>query len=448
MAAPKKKNGFPLVTSLIDTFGFAPALAVTVALGIFGLCLLALGWVVHSAPPRTLVVTSGPEGSSFRRFADSYQKILATHGIKLEVLPSQGSLENLQRLQAAGPRVDFGFVQGGLPKDSKLAGLVSLGSVAYQPLWIFYRGAVPIGRLAELAGRRIAVGATGSGTHALALALLAANGLTADTATFSDLDAEAAAKELLAGSLDAVFLMGDSAPMQSIRNLVRAPEVQLYNFVQADAYVRRFDYLNKIRLPEGSINLGKNLPAADVMLVGPTVELVARAELHPALSDLLLEVAKEVHGRAGLLQKRGEFPAPQEHEFPISDDARVYYRSGMGFFYRTFHSFWLASMLNRLLVAVVPLALVLIPAVRFLPVAYRWRIQLQIYRCYRPLLRLERDAAGPLSRDQTHDLLSRLDEIEGVVDELRVPASFADQFYVLRGHIAFVRQRLKAAEPA
>jgi hypothetical protein len=120
----------------------------------------------------------------------------------------------------------------------------------------------------------------------------------------------------------------------------------------------------------------------------------------------------------------------------------------MGFFYRTFHSFWLASMLNRLLVAVVPLALVLIPAVRFLPVAYRWRIQLQIYRCYRPLLRLERDAAGPLSRDQTHDLLSRLDEIEGVVDELRVPASFADQFYVLRGHIAFVRQRLKAAEPA
>jgi len=242
--------------------------------------------------------------------------------------------------------------------------------------------------------------------------------------------------------------MGDSAPMQTIRNLVRAPEVQLYNFAQADAYVRRYDYLSRIRLPEGSINLGKNLPAQDVLLVGPTVELVARDDLHPALSDLLLEVAREVHGKAGLLQKRGEFPAPLEHEFPISEDARVYYKSGMGFFYRTFHSFWLASMLNRLLVAVVPLALVLIPAIRLLPVAYRWRIQLQIYRCYRPLLRLERDAAGPLSRERVQDLLSRLDEIEDIVDQLRVPASFADQFYVLRGHIAFVRQRLKAAVPA
>jgi len=449
MAAPKKTNRFPLVTALIETFGFSPALATVTALGLGAICCLALIWVVRSAPPRSLVITSGPDGSSFRRYADNYQKLLATHGIALEILPSQGSSENLQRLQADTPRVDLGFVQGGVDKDAILDDLRSLGSVAYMPLWVFYRSPEPINRLAELAGRRIAVGATGSGTHALALTLLAANGITGEPPTaFVELDANAASAALLDGKLDAVFLMGDSASIQTLRTLVRSPGVQLYHFRQADAYVRRYSYLNRMELPEGSIDLGKNLPAKDVLLVGPTVELVARKDLNPALSDIILEVAKEVHGKASLLQKRGEFPAPLEHELKISDDARVYYKSGMGLLYRTFHSFWLASMLNRILVAIVPLALVLIPAIRLLPVAYRWSIQLKIYRCYRPLLRLERDSYGQLNEERVKDLLMRLDEIEASVDQLKVPASFADQFYVLRGHIAFVRQRLRAAIPA
>ena len=443
MSVPKKTNRFPLVTALIETFGFSPALATVTALGVGILCCLALIWVVRSAPPRSLVITSGPDGSSFRRVADDYQKRLAEHGIVLEILPSQGSSENLQRLQTASMRVDLGFVQGGLDKEAKLDGLMSLGSVAYQPLWVFYRNPTPLEGLSDLAGKRIATGAYGGGTHQLAITLLAANGITGDPTIMVDLDANAAAAGLLAGRLDAVFLMGDSAPIQTLRNLVRSPEVQIYNFRQADAYTRRFPYLNRMVLPEGSIDLGKNLPAQDIVLIGPTVELVARDGLNPALSDILLEVAKEVHGKASLLQKRGEFPAPLEHEFKISDDARVYYKSGMGLLYRTFHSFWLASMLNRVLVAIVPLALVLIPAIRFLPVAYRWSIQLKIYRCYRPLQRLERDSTGPLTGERMEELLRRLDEIEASVNQLKVPASFADQFYALRGHIAFVRERLK-----
>ena len=448
MDAPKKKSGFPMVTALVETFGFSPAWALFIALAISILCLLALAWVVHSAPPRTLTITSGPEGSSFARYADDYRKILATHGVTLKVLPSPGSSENLQRLQAPGPGVDVGFVQGGLAKDAKLDGLVSLGSVAYQPLFVFYRSTAPVSRLAELAGKRIAVGAPGSGTRALALALLEANGITGEPTKFEDLDAQAAAAGLLEGKIDAVFLMGDSAPVQTLRTLVRSPEVQLFNFVQADAYVRRFAYLNRMVLPEGSIDLGKDLPAQAVVLVGPTVELVARDDLNPALSDILLETVKEVHGKASLLQKRGEFPAPLEHEFPISDDARVYYKSGMGLFYRLSHSFWLSSILNRVLIALVPLALVIIPAIRMLPVLYRWNVSLRIYRCYRPLLRLERDAAGPLTPELRDDLLRQLGEIEAEANRLKVPASFASQFYELRGHLVFVRQRLEAAAPA
>ena len=444
MEKTKEKKRLPLVAALIETFGLSTAEASAVTLFLTFICVLTVVWVIRSAPPRTITLTSGPEGSSFQRWAAAYQKALATHDVKLEVLPSAGSLDNLQRLQSAGSPVDLGFVPGGLSSEANLSGLVSLGSVAYQPLWVFYRNPAPFVRLSDLAGKRIAVGATGSGTRALALTLLLANGIAGAPTTFVDLDAGAAATALLEEKLDAVFLMGDSASLQTLRSLIRAPKVQLFNFTQADAYVRRYAYLSKMQLPQGSIDLGKNLPAQDVVLIGPTVELVARKGLNSALTELLLEVAKEVHGRAGLLQKRGEFPAPVEHEIPLSEDAVRYYKSGQGVLYRTFHSFWLASLVNRLLVAVVPLALVLIPAIRFLPVAYRVSIQLRLYRCYRPLLRLERESFGPMAPGRVQELLRRLDEIEEAVNRLKVPASFADRFYWLRSHIAFVRARLKS----
>ncbi len=435
-----------LVSMLIETFGFSPAAASVVAAGLALVCAAAVIWVVRTAPPRKLVLTSGPEGSSFQRWALAYQKALGEHGVTLEIRLSAGSLENLNRLRLADSGVDIGFVAGGVTEGVDTSGLRSLGSVAYQPVWVFYRGTSAITRLSELAGKHIAVGGAGTGTRTLALALLQANGITGSPTTFEDLDAGAATAALLDGKIDAAFLMGDSASVQDLRSLLRAPEVRLFDFAQADAYVRRFDYFNKMQLPEGAIDLGKGLPADGVTLVGPTVELVSRENLNSALSDLLLEVARGVHGKASLLQKRGEFPAPIEHDLALSEDALRYYKSGQGFMYRVFPSFWLANLVNRMLVAVVPLAILLIPALRLLPVIYRWNIRLRLLRCYRPLLRLERDAFGPLTRERVAELLKRLDEIEGTVDKLTVPASFADQYYELRGHVVFVRRKLEAAE--
>jgi TRAP-type uncharacterized transport system substrate-binding protein len=372
---------------------------------------------------------------------------LATHGVTLEVRLSDGSLDNLKRLKLPGTDVDIGFVQGGLGKDVNLSGLVSLGSIAYQPLWVFYRSPTPLTRLSELSGRKIAIGSAGSGTHALALTLLSANGITGAPTTFLELDADAAAAAMVEGKLDAVFTMGDSTSMQTLRNLVRTPGVQLFNFSQAEAYVRRFPFLNKIELPEGAVDLGKNLPSQDVTVIGPTVELVARKGLNSALSELLLEAVQEVHGKASVLQKRGEFPMALEHEIPISSDAQRYYKSGRSWIYHLIPSFWIANLINRILVAIVPLLLVFIPALRLFPVVYRWSIQSRIYRHYRPLLRLERDAFGPLTKERIRELLRQVDEIEEMTGRIKVPASFANQFYELRGHLAFVRRRLEAATP-
>ena len=262
----------------MEIFGLSRA----AAFAAFLLVVLALGfacfWFVHSAPPHTLTITSGPPGSMFETNAFRYRDILKTnYGITLRILPSEGSQENLQRLDNPAFKVDVGFVQGGVTNGFDHSKLVSLGSLSYQPMLIFYRGNAPVGILSELAGKRLAIGQMGSGTRLLALTLLALNGIETNGATaLLDLAPADAAKALTNGTVDAVFLMGDSASPQIMRQLLREPQIHLLSFAQADGYTRRITYLNKLEIPRGGLDFGKDLPAQDVYLIGPTVELLAR----------------------------------------------------------------------------------------------------------------------------------------------------------------------------
>ena len=403
--------------------------------------------LVQPAPPNTITITSGPEGSTFASTAQRYQKILARQGVTLKILPSQGSLDNLKRLTDPKQKVDIGFVQGGVAGQIDTSALESLGSLFYTPVYVFYRAPKPITRLSELSGKRIAIGREGSGTNVLATSLLRANGIDGkekDATKLVDLQGEDAEQALIAKQVDAVFLMGDSAAFSNVRDLVRSGGVQLFEFDQADAYVRRFRFLSKVEVPAGAFDLGRNLPAEPLTLVAPTVELVARPDLHPALSDMLIEAAQQVHGRANIFQNAGQFPAPLEHEYSISEDAARYYKTGKTFVYRHL-PFWMASLVNRILVIIVPLAVLLIPATKLVPWLYRWRLNLRIYRRYNELMALERAAFGHNTPKERADLLRRLDEIEKRVITLKLPGSFADQVYLLRTHINFVRTRLTEA---
>jgi hypothetical protein len=297
--------------------------------------------------------------------------------------------------------------------------------------------------LSQLIGKRVAVGEVGSGTHTLSLALLAANGIEPGGPTkLLEMDSDKAADGILNGKVDAVFLMGDSVSTALIRQLLHTPNVNLFNFTQADAYARRITYLNKITLPRGSIDFGKDTPPQDVFLVAPTVELIAREHLHPALSDLLIEAAQEVHSGAGLLRRKGEFPAPIEQEIRISSEASRFYKSGKSFLYR-FLPFRIASFVNRMIVVFVPMIVLLLPVLRLIPAIYRWRFRSRIFRWYRALLMIEQDLITQLAPEKRKALMERLDNIEEAVNRMKVPASFADQFYGLRGHITFVRARLR-----
>jgi hypothetical protein len=183
-----------------------------------------------------------------------------------------------------------------------------------------------------------------------------------------------------------------------------------------------------------------------VQLVGPTVELVARRTLHPALSDLLISAAREVHGTPGLFRNAGEYPAPLARDFPISRDAERYYKSGEQFLYKWL-PFWLATLLDRLLVVLVPLIVAVVPITKLLPAFYRWRIRSRIYRWYGALMRIERDIQLNPQPEQRAALVARVDEIAKAVRDMRTPASFGDQLYVLRDHVAAVRRRVHDNHP-
>jgi len=327
MRVGQKLGLHKLQSMFTEVFGLGRAAVLSAVISIIVVLVLGLFLFFYLAPPSTITITSGPEGSTFRRTAERYAKILQRNGVTLKILPSEGSVDNIKRLAVPSAKVDIGFVQGGVNKGIEVDKLVSLGSISYQPLFVFYRSGSNIELLSQLIGKRVAVGEVGSGTHTLSLALLAANGIEPGGPTkVLEMDSDKAAEAILNGKVDAVFLMGDSVSTALIRQLLHTPGIKLFDFSQADAYTRRIPYLNKITLPKGSIDFGKGTPAHDVFLLAPTVELIARERLHPALTDLLIEAAQEVHSGGGLLRRKGEFPAPIEQEIRISAEASRFYK--------------------------------------------------------------------------------------------------------------------------
>ena len=270
------------------------------------------GYVLLPSPPDNIVVGTGVKGGAYALFGERYAKILAREGVKVRVLNSAGSVENLERLASkSSPRVDVGFVQNGDQPPPQAGKLVSLGAICYSPLWIFYRGPVELDDLSQLNGKRIAIGAAGSGVRSFALMLLRVAGVTAPPAEFLDLQGEAANRALLKGVIDAVMIIGNE-DNELVRDLLYSPSIKLMSIRQAEAYARLIPALSHVDLPRGILNVSLNQPAEDVHLLAATTSLIARSELHPSLVYLLLDAAVEAHSPAGWVNRRGEFPAAKE----------------------------------------------------------------------------------------------------------------------------------------
>jgi TRAP-type uncharacterized transport system substrate-binding protein len=397
---------------------------------------------VNPAPPDTIVIATGTEEGAYYLFARRYREQLAADGITLELRNSVGSVENLHLLEGAADPVDLAFVQGGVATADSTA-LVSMGSLYYEPLWVFYRGEQDVTRLSELLGKRFAIGEEGSGTRAVALSLLKDYTFDAGADTLLALGGRAAAQALLNGEVDAaLFVAAPDAPL--IQELLYANTIRLMSFARSEAYARRYRFLSAITLPEGVIDFDANIPARDTRLLAPTANLVARRDFHPALVSLVLQAASRVHGDGDLFVPPGTFPAPRYLDLELDEDARRYYEHGPPFLQR-YLPFWAASLVDRLKIMLVPLVTLLIPLFKIMPPAYRWQVRKKIYRWYRELQVLDIVHPEAETAARLDEYLGRLDAIEDEVRKVAVPLSYADELYNLRLHLGLVRERLQGA---
>jgi len=416
--------------------------AIPLALIVAGSFWLAYQFV-RPAPSDRLVITTGAEGGAYHEYAKRYRDILARNKVQVELRSSSGSVENLKRLDEDSS-VDAALVQSGVAETSQKERLLSLGSLYHEPLWVFYRGNDTMDRLAQLQGKRVAIGPEGSGVRTLAQRLLTAHEITRDTATLLDMPIADAAAALGRGEIDVAFVVAgpDSAIVQQ---LLRSDGTRLMHMAQSATYTRLFPSLSSVMLPRGVIDLVRDIPPRDTTLLAATANLVVKKELHPALVTLLIQAAIEVHNMPGLFHGAGEFPSASASEFKLSDEAVRYYKSGPPFLQR-YLPFWLAVFVERMIVLIVPLVVVLIPVMRFLPSIYSWQVKRRIYRWYGELKRLERDVEKPHDPHQATEFLARLEKIEQRASKVKVPLAYADLLYNLRLHIQLVRALIRTKE--
>lgn len=398
---------------------------------------------IDPAPPHRLVIMTGVEDSSYQDFAKSYKEILAEDGIELVIRQSNGALDNHQSLRDPNSDVDLGFLQDGLnePSSDTEVEPLSLGSVSYEPLWVFYRAKQAVTKFSELSGKRIAIGREGSGTKLLALRLLEASGVNGENSKLQAVGRDEAAAQLLAGKIDAVFFIGEpDSPI--VQQLAADAQVRILNLDQAGAIVRHFPYLHELHVPHGLIDIAHNLPAQDITLLATTTTLAVRDSVHPALVSLLMKAMHETHSEAGLLHSANEFPSSKDVDLELSKDAEHYYKSGPPLLQR-YLPFWLATLIDRAALVLIPLLAVLVPLVRAIPQIYNWRIRRRIYRWYGELSFLETRLREKPTESEIPTMIKQLDHIEEKVQQAKLPLTFSEHTYVLKEHIDFVRRRIQ-----
>jgi TRAP transporter TAXI family solute receptor len=410
-------------------------IAVTVA-AIVG----AAVFLLSTMPPRSITMATGPEGGGYNEIGSQYQALLARSGVQLRLVATAGSVENLALLRDPRSGVDIALVQGG--SVGKAAGeLESLGTLFYEPLWIFHRGGLEGTTLAALRGRKVSIGPVGSGSHALLLRLLERNELAREVGELLTLAPQEAADKLLAGEIDAAAMLASwDAPV--VQRLIADERVELLSMARADAYVALYPFLSRVTVPRGVGDLAKDLPPDDVTEFASKASLVVRRDVHPAIQYLLLSTAMQIHSGAGMFHRAGRFPAAEGIELPLSSEAVHFYKSGQPFLQHNL-PFWVASLVGRLLVLLIPIIAVLYPMMRFLPALYGWLMRRRIARLYGELRFLEDEATSGGPAD-TAQLSARLDQLEKQANQLRMPIAYESMMYLLRNHIGIVRNRLAA----
>ena len=417
--------------------------------------LIAAYWWLDPQPPRRVTLATGPAGSAYAEFGRRYAQAIAANGIEVVLKPTAGSSENLQLLRDGG--ADVAFVRGGsadVVADGE-AGLTSLGSLFFEPIWVFYRteSARTVDRktstltsLAQLKDLRVNVEKAGSGVPEMMDRMLRANRIDPSTMQLSNLDQTPATEALQAGLLDVVVLA--SAPQSPlVQHLLRAPGVKLMDFGQSDAYARIFSFMSAVTLPRGVVDLARDVPQQDVSMLAATTSLLAREQTHPALRQLFAQSAQTIHGDAGWFNRARDFPNTRTSELPVSPEGDRAI-NGTPPFWQRYLPFWASNLVERMWLVLGGLLVLMLPLSRIVPPLYQFKVRSRVFRWYARLRDVEAKLDTGRNEDQglRKELLKELDDLDRVVNKVAVPLSYADELYALRNNIAAVRRRVQGTQ--
>lgn len=394
-------------------------------------------------PTEITITTANPAGSYFRQ-ATRYAEIFAAHGVKLHVLPSAGSQENLDRLRSPAQTSDLAFMQGGFGylgntfESRDRSRVETLANVNIEPLWLFSRTR-EIDSLAQLAGLRVAIGPEGSGSRRLALRLLEQSRVELRDLTVSALTGTDAVQALRQGSIDVALMVAGPASAM-VQGMLQIPGVRLANIRKSTAIVERNPYLEQRLLAQGSLDA--RMPPRDITILTTSASLVAREDLHPALKRLALAVAMDVHSGGGLFHRAGDFPSLRRVDFPTAAGARETLLRGLPLHERLL-PFWWAQVAQRVVLIVLPIALLAFWLSRRLSAYMRWILQTRVNRWYGELKYIENDLnQASVSGLDISRFLQRLNGIEKAMGFFSAPPELMARCFTLHKHIEFVRQRL------
>jgi len=415
--------------------------------GCLSVMIIAYILLAKAPPPKRIVIATGNQNGAYFRYAQRYAEELSKEGLTVEVRETAGSVENLDLLLDDQSGVSIAIVQSGVARPDQIGRLNTLGSLYREPLWIFYRDGKTIDRLSELAGKRIGIGPPGSGTIAISTQLLQANGVLDFDDSVAGAKATLIAESIAStvallkkGDLDAAFIVA-AFEAKYVQELLKDQNIRLMNVAQHDAYCRKYRFLSEVTVPAGLVNFAENIPRERISLLAPVAELVVREDLHPAFVPILLQVATRFHGPGDELSKPGEFPSPQFTEFTVDEEAQRYYKYGPPMLQRIM-PFWLASLVDRLKLMIIPLLVLIMPVLRAAPPLMRWRIRRKIYVWYSALKEIDQSRVAGLSPAEIDENLARLMEIEKQTAFVEVPLSYVGEMYHLRLHVRMEREEM------
>ncbi len=408
------------------------------------LCIAGLAWIALDhfvpAPPKKITVAAGSKGGAYEFYARKYRDILARNHVTLDIRSTEGTVENLKLLQDPKSGVSVGFVQGGVSNSTQAPGLESLGRINYLAFFIFCRATDSFADLTQLKGKRIAVGPESSGTNMVVTKILRSNGITPQNATFLPLGGRAAVDALDAGKAD-VLIMGNVLEAPLIQNLLRDPGVRLISLPRVKALTRKFPFLTRLELPSGVVDFERNIPGADVTLIGTTSSVLVRGDVHPEIIGLLARALVEVNSEPGVFQQFGEFPTQTDPEYPMAESAHDFYKNGPSFLQR-YLPFWVSNYARRTLAILVTAIAIVVPIFSYAPKLYLWFLRRRIIQLYRELRVVEHGLQSGLLEPQVIALEGDLERIDRASTAL--PMRHSDLFFALNAHIGVTRTRLRA----